>query len=71
MITGERLKTLGRRVISLNDSLIDEVAEKQGIRYSTVITYEHFQAFYFEVFEKVDQTFAKESQIEEDSGLLL
>ena len=51
LITGERLKVIGARVLSIKDEFIEGVCERQEIKYSSVITYEEFQMFYFELFK--------------------
>jgi hypothetical protein len=42
VISGERLKQLGKRVLSISDDIIEEVAEKQGINYQSIIGFEEF-----------------------------
>ncbi len=54
LITGERLKVLGLRVLSIKDDIIDEVAQNQHLKYSSVVGFEEFQVFYFELFSLVD-----------------
>jgi hypothetical protein len=54
LITGERLKTLGIRVLSINDEIIEDVSMQHGIKYSSMVGFEEFQVFYFEVFQLVD-----------------
>ena len=54
LITGERLKTLGLRVLSLSPDLIDKVSQAHSISYSTLVDFELFQVFYFHLFKLVD-----------------
>ncbi len=42
MITGERLKVLGMRVLSIKDDIIDEVALNQHLKFSSIIGFEEF-----------------------------
>jgi hypothetical protein len=55
LITGERLKILGMRVLSLSDDLVEEVSLRQHIKFSSIVGFEEFQTFYFELFTLVDQ----------------
>jgi len=42
LITGERLKILGMRVLSIRDELIEDVSFRQHIKYSSIIGFEEF-----------------------------
>lgn len=56
IITGERLKALGKRVLAIHEEIIDDIANGQGLKYSSMVGFEEFQVFYFEVFQLVDES---------------
>lgn len=41
-------------MLQISDEVIEDIAEQQGITYSSMIGFEEFQLFYFEVFQVVD-----------------
>ena len=48
-VSGERLKALGR-ILQINEEILSEVADQFEIGYATMVAYEDFQMYYFEVF---------------------
>lgn len=53
MISGERLKTLGK-ILGITDEYMNEVAEQIDISYASLVQYEEFQMYYFEIFQLID-----------------
>ena len=49
MISGERLKTLGR-IIGVSEESLALVAEEFEIHYSSAIQFEEFQMYYYDLF---------------------
>ena len=53
-ITGERAKVLGRTLIGLSESFIDNCCEEMfDIGQSSLVSFEEFQLVYFELFNKM------------------
>jgi hypothetical protein len=42
LITGDRLKVIGDRILSIKDDFLDDIVERQGIKYSSMISFEDF-----------------------------
>ena len=53
MVTGERLKVLGR-IIGINDDILTEIAESFEITYTSLIQFEDFQMYYFDVISQLE-----------------
>lgn len=42
LVSGERLKILGNRVLSIADEIIEDIAESQNVKYTSMIGFEEF-----------------------------
>jgi hypothetical protein len=42
LITGDRLKVLGDRILSIKEDFLDDIVDRQGIKYSSMISFEDF-----------------------------
>lgn len=69
VITGERLKVLGSRVLSLNDDILEEISETMGFKSSSIIGFEEFQVFYYEVFKTADKAYARDTSDEQTEAV--
>lgn len=65
VITGERMRVLGERVLGIIDEVMDSVFEAHGLSYKSMCSFEDFQVYYFEVFSKVDES-VRERQLEKE-----
>ncbi|CDW73237.1 UNKNOWN [Stylonychia lemnae] len=52
-ISGERMKLLGR-IISINEDIMQNICDQFDVGFTTIVSYEDFQMYYFEVFQQVD-----------------
>eukprot|EP00347_Sterkiella_histriomuscorum_P004642 403359675 len=71
-ISGERLKLLGR-ILAVNQEIMQEVLDQFDLTYTSIIQFEDFQMFYFEVFQQIDmiiQEQVKEAQDVEQQLIL-
>ena len=65
VMTGERAKVLGRTLMGLSDSLIDQCCENIfDLKQASLVTFEDFQLLYFEIFKTLQLSGGREIDFE-------
>ena len=65
VITGERAKVLGRTLMGLSESMLDECSEEiLDLGQASLVTYDEFQLLYFEIFKTLQLSGGREIDFE-------